>query len=575
MGATDPVTTEIIRNALISAAREMNETLIRSAYSPSIYEMHDCSVGVFNARAEMLGQASGLPIFLGNLEETIKATTQRIGQDGYREGDAFIVNDSYIAGTHLGDITVFSPIFHEGRLVGFAATRAHWLDVGAKDPAVSVDSTEIYQEGIRIGPIRVADGGRILEDIVDILTRNSRFPDYVRGDLHAQIAACRTGERRFREIADRFGLPTVEEAVEEIFTQCEVLDREAVRSIPDGTYRAEGCLDDDGHVKGETVPVQVTIEVKGDTMTMDLTGSSPQRTGATNCGLAQAISACRVAFKFLVNPDFPATGGTFRNLDVVVPPRSIFSAEEPAACQWYYTALGLLIDLVVKALAPAMPRRTAAAHFGDSMVLWITGQHPVTQTRYLHAEITAGGWGASLDSDGESALVNAVNGEHRNMPVEVVEAKFPLFIHEYCYGQDTAGAGRHRGGLGVVRRYELLGEQAHLSTWFERSVTPAWGIFGGLSGSRPRVVVNAGTEDEQEILKVNFLPVERGCVFEARTGGGGGYGPPEERDPEAVLEDVREGFVSRGAAREVYKVALTDDLDIDVEGTCALRGESP
>lgn len=550
----DPVTTEIIRNALTSAAEEMNAALIRSAYSLSIYEMKDCSVGLFDAQASILGQAAGLPIFLGNLGVAIEVTTDKYGVDGYREGDAFILNDSYLCGTHLGDVTILSPVFHSGELVGFAATRAHWLDVGAKDPAVSVDSTEIYQEGIRLGPTRLCENGEPIADIVDILARNSRFPRSLIGDMNAQIAACRTGERRFRAIIDRFGLDTVRAAAADIFEQSARLDVAAVEAIPDGVYEAEGCLDNDGHILDEPVPVKVRVTVEGKNMHIDLTGSSPQRRGATNCGVAQAISACRVAFKFLINPDASVNGGTFRPLSVTAPAGTIFHAVEPAACQWYYTALGLLIDLVIKALAPAMGDRVAGAHFGDSMVVWISGTHPATGGRYLHAEITAGGWGGNSRGDGESALVNAVNGEHRNLPVEVLETKFPLRIHSYRLAQDTGGPGEFRGGLGVIRHYELLADEAYLNLWFERSVTPAWGLLGGGSGAPPRVVVNPGRDDERVFLKVNSHRITAGTHVIAQTGGGGGYGHPSRRDSERIRLDVRDGYVSPEAALTLYGV---------------------
>ncbi|MEW5933235.1 MAG: hydantoinase B/oxoprolinase family protein [Bacillota bacterium] len=567
----DPVTTEIIRNALVSAAEEMNAALTRSAYSLSIYEMKDCSVGLFDEEGEVLGQASGLPIFLGNLGEAIRVTTAKYGRDAYREGDAYILNDSYLCGTHLGDVTIFSPVFYQGDLVGFAATRAHWIDVGAKDPAVSVDSTEIFQEGIRLGPTRLCQDYRVIRDIADILAANTRFPRNVMGDMNAQIAACRTGEARFKDIIRKYGLATVREAVRNVFDQCERLDREAVEKVPDGEYEAEGCLDNDGHDYDQPVPVKVKVVVQGSDMTIDLTGSSPQRQGATNCGLAQTISACRVAFKFLFNSDFPVTGGTFRNLKVVVPKGSMFAAEPPAACQWYYTALGLLIDLVIKALAPVLPDRTAAAHFGDSMVVWCSGTDPRNGARWLHAEITAGGWGGSLRGDGESALVNAVNGEHRNLPVEVLENKFPIRILEYGLRRDSAGPGRYRGGLGVVRRYQFRAP-ASLSTWFERSRTPAWGLLGGGDAARPQVVVKEGQPGQRTLLKVNMLPVEAGDLVTAMTGGGGGYGSPLVRDPAAVREDVLEGFVSPEAAERDYGVVLDPvTMEVDEEATARLR----
>lgn len=562
---TDPITTEIIRSALVSAAQEMNASLVRSAYTPLIYEAKDCSVGLFNERAELLGQAAGLPIFMGNLEEAINVTTQHLGADIYQEGDVYIINDSYLTGTHLGDITIFSPIFFEGDLVGFAASRAHLVDIGGKDPNVSVDNTNIYQDGIRIPPTRLFHRGEPVPEVMNILRYNSRYPHLLIGDIYAQVAACRMGERRFHAILAKFGRSTVEHAARDIFAQSEQMDREAIEALPDGEYFAEGCLDDDGW-SDDPVWVRVKVTIAGPSMTIDLTGSSPQVKGCVNCGHAQTISACRVAYKMLVNPQSGVTGGSFRWLNVVVPEGSIFSAQEPASCQFYFTPLGLLIDLVIKALADALPDQVAAAHYGDSMLSFLIGQDFICPGNNM------GGWGASATSDGENGLVNVVNGDLRNVPVELVEHKYPLQVRRYGLIPDSGGPGRFRGGLGVVRDVEVLADDVVLSTWFERSRTPAWGLFQGKDGTDSHVVVNPGEPTERVVRKVNRLPVPRGTVVSARTGGGGGYGCALERDPEAVRDDLIDGYVTVDAARQAYGVAICPDShDIDLEATTELR----
>jgi len=571
MSDVNPVTTEIIRNALISAAREMNASLFRSAYSPIIYEMKDCSVGIFDADANLLGQAAGLPIFLGNLEETIRVTTEVFGRDSYREGDVYVLNDSYLTGTHLNDMTVFSPIFYEGGLVGFAATRAHWLDIGSKDPGYPMDSTEIYQEGIRIRPTKLVDAGTLRADVQELICRNSRLYSSAVGDLNAQIAACRTGEKRYREIIRKFGLETVRAASRDIFAQSERMDREAVSRIPDGEYFAEGYLDDDG-VGSDPIAVKVKVTIDGDEMEIDLDGSSPQTTGPTNCGLAQTISACRVAFKQLVHPDSPVTGGNFRNLRVKAPEGSIFTAKEPAACGWYFSSLGLLIDLVVKAIAPACPGQAAAAHYGDSMVITFAGVDDAAGAPFLSVEATVGGWGAHAGGDGQDCLINAVNGDFKNMPVEVLETKYPLTVTTYGIRPDSAGPGRYRGGMGAVREYRLNCSSGNLYLWFERSVTPAWGLNGGGPGRGPAVVVGPGTDEERTLLKCNAVPLEKGTVVRALTGGGGGYGDPMERDVGAVVADVVGGYITPRHAREVYGVVMDKaGLKVDEDATRRLR----
>jgi N-methylhydantoinase B len=551
----DPITTEIIRNAFVPCAQDMNATLIRSSYTPIIYEGKDCSVAILDDRGDVLGQSLGLPLFLGNLEICVKLAAELYGWDAFRPGDVFYMNDSYMTGTHLNDATIFGPIFWNEQLVGFSATRAHWLDVGAKDPGGPMDSHEIYQEGMRWGPTRIYDAGSPREDIIDLLRRNGRFGYSLVGDMNAQVAACRTGEERFRAILDRFGYDAYDAARAEIYRQSEELERTAVAAIPDGTYRAEGYLDDDGLGHGP-IPVQVRVDVVGEQMTIDLDGSAPIAEGPVNCGFAQTVSACRVAFKLLINPERPVDGGTFKTLEVKAPERSIFAAEEPAACQWYFSSLGLLIDLVVTALAPAMPEVVAAGHFGDSMVAYLSGADPRRGGQpFLYVMPHAGGWGAFEGGDGEDGLINNVNGGFKDYPVEIFEVKYPALIRSYGFRPDTGGPGRFRGGCGLHRTFEVEPE-ARLYLWFERSVTPGWGLFGGRDAVGPDVVVNPGRPGERHMLKVNAHRLEPGSIVELLTGGGGGFGSPLERDPERVVADVRDGYVSVDAAARDYGVVV-------------------
>ncbi|MCW3006215.1 MAG: hypothetical protein JWP17_841 [Solirubrobacterales bacterium] len=549
----DPITTEIVRSAFTAAADEMNATLIRSAYTPIIYEMKDCSVALLSADHRVLGQSAGLPIFLGNLEVCTQLTEERFGRDAWQPGDVWLMNDSYLTGTHLNDMTVFGPIFHAGELAGFAACRAHWLDVGAKDPGGAMDSTDIWQDGIRIAPIKVAEGGVQRDDVTQLLGLNSRFSYPAMGDLGAQIACVRTGQSRLEAIIGRFGTETLELAREEIFAQTERFERAAIAAIPDGTYQAEGCIDGDGVGSGPCW-VRVRVVVDGERMTIDLTDSDDMQRGPVNCGEAQAISACRVAYKLLVNPDNPPDGGAFRALDVDVRPGSLLAAQEPAPCQWYFTPLGLLIDLVVKALAEVMPEQAAGASYGDSMVIALSGmdQRGPAAAPWLLYEPTVGGWGAWDSSDGQDGLINNVNGSLKDMAIEVLETKYPVRLVHYGFRTDSGGPGRYRGGTGVIRRYVVEADSAELSLWFERSVTPAWGLLGGADATPPDVIVNPGGDDERHYLKASRVPLKRGDVVQTMTGGGGGYGDPREREVEAVRLDVLDGYVSEAAAREVY-----------------------
>ncbi|MDA8310740.1 MAG: hydantoinase B/oxoprolinase family protein [Actinomycetota bacterium] len=546
----DPVTVEIIRNAFMAAADEMSVNLGRSAYTPVIYEMKDYSVALFDAECRLLGQAPGLPIFLGALEDAVRVTLRRYEKESMAPGDVYLVNDSYLVGSHLNDISLFSPVFHDGALVGFAATKAHWIDIGAIDPSQSMSSTNIYQEGYRIGPTRIIKRGRVNEEVLDLLMLNSRLPRSIRGDFYAQVAACRTGEQRLQALLDRFGKDLIAAAVEEIFRQCEELDREVVAALPDGSWEAEGFMDSDGN-SNEPVRVRVKVTISGSDVHLDLTGSSPQTKGCLNSGFAQTVSAARLAFKFLVNPDVPATGGTFRCLHVTAPEGTIFAAKPPAACQYYYPHSGLMIDLFMKLLAEALPERVTGAQCADPMNVMFDGENPITGEQWVVGEATAIGWGASRDRDGENGLANYGGGDLKNYPVEVLESRYPIRIESYGLAPDTGGPGRRRGGLAIVREFRSLAD-SWLSLWLERTVTGPWGVFGGEQGSTPYAVLQTPEGTERRLLKCSHVRFSPGTFLRVVTGGGGGYGPPNERERELVEQDVRNGYVTPNEAVRRY-----------------------
>ena len=568
MKKIDPISTEIIRNAFISIAQDMNAVLIRSAYTPVIYEGKDCVVALLDEKGEVLGQSSGLPLFLGNLQVCVQETARIYGWDYFKEGDIFFVNDSFFTGTHLNvnneiqENGTFAPIFWNKQLAGFSASRAHWLDVGAKDPGGSMDSSNIYQEGFRWPVTRLYENNEPKKEIIEFLRMNGRFGYSLIGDMNAQIAAGKTGEKRFKGILDR-------SARNEIFKQSEELEKIAVKKIKNGSYDSEGFLDDDG-LGSDPVKIKMKVTVEDEKITIDLDGSAKQTQGPVNCGFAQTISACRVAFKLLINPKRPVDGGTFKTLEVTAPQGSIFKAEEPAACQWYFSSLGLLIDAFVKALSPAIKDLSAAAHYGDSMVIFIGGVDPRNNFPFLSVEPTCGGWGGFPDSDGADALINNVNGGFKDLPIEVFENKYPVSIFNYGFRKDSGGTGKFRGGCGLYREYTINAD-GFVSLWFERSVTPAWGLFGGKDGIGPNVNIKSHDEKEKNLLKANGLQVKKGTVLTTYTGGGGGFEKPFERNPENVLNDVINKYVSIEKARDHYGVVIDEDLQINKEGTFKLR----
>ncbi|MFH5879057.1 hydantoinase B/oxoprolinase family protein [Arthrobacter sp. NA-172] len=546
----DPVTVEIIRNALTSAADDMNATLIRSAYSPILYEGGDCVVALLDTEHRVLGQSAGLPLFLGNLETCSIAVEELYGREVWKEGDIWILNDSYLGGTHLNDVTIFAPIFDAGAVVGFAATRAHWMDMGSKDVGGSMDATDIFQEGFRMGPVKLIEAG-VETSVVDLIRTNVRFPYQTIGDMHAMIAALRMGTTRMKELVGRYGMEQLEAARDEIFRQTEEIERETVRNIPDGIYEAEGVLDNDGINLDTPIPIKLKITVSGDTVDFDVTGSADQTMGPVNCGAAQAVSALRVGYKLLVSPDSNSNGGSFRPLTTQVRSGSVLGAVAPAPCQWYFSHLGLLIDLVSKAMAPAMPERVASASHGDSMIITAAGFDPRFGRNFVTMEATLGGWGAWQGTDGESAMINNVNGSLKDLPIEMLETRYPFRINEYSIRPNSGGPGQWRGGNGVVREYEFLADCV-VGLWFERSKTPAWGLFGGSDAQGPEVIFNPGRSDEVRTLKANARKVKAGDVVRLAVGGGGGFGDVAERSRDDITYDIVNGFITEDFAKTHY-----------------------
>jgi len=572
MKKVDPISTEIIRNTFVSIAQDMNAALIRSAYTPIIYEGKDCVVALLDEKGNVLGQSSGLPLFLGNLEICVKETAKMRGWDYFKEGDIYFVNDSYFTGTHLNDITIFAPIFWQNKLVGFSASRAHWLDVGGKDPGGSMDSTNIYQEGFRWPTTKLYENNEPKKEIIEFLKINGRFGYSLEGDMNAQIAAGKTGEKRFKSVIDRFGLDLIHAARDEIFKQSEELERQAVKNIDDGEYYAEGYLDDDG-LGSDPIKICMKVIVKEDNIKIDLEGSSPQALGPVNCGFAQTISACRVAFKLLINPKRPVDGGTFKTLDVFAPEGSIFKAELPAACQWYFSSLGLLIDAFVKALSKSTKELSAAAHYGDSMVIFIGGLDPRNNSPFLAVEPTCGGWGAFEGNDGASGLINNVNGGFKDLPIEVYENKYPVSIFNYGFRTDSGGAGKFRGGCGLYREYTINGD-GFVSLWFERSKTTAWGLFGGENGKGPNVEIIHSEGNKENKLKANGMQIKAGTKITTYTGGGGGFEKAKERNISDVLNDVKNKYISINKAKDDYNVIVTPGMKVDNELTEKLRNNN-
>ncbi|MFC5179479.1 hydantoinase B/oxoprolinase family protein [Nocardioides taihuensis] len=527
MTTPDPATLEIIRNRLLAAAEDMRVTLVRSAYTPTIYESEDCAIGLLDRNAEVIALSTGLPIFLGNLgQAVVESVKVRGGAQAMRPGDVYLLNDAYLQGAHMQDCTSFAPIFFGDDLIGYAVARAHMVDLGSSEPGGGMAATSIFDEGLRLGPVRIFEGDRPCDDIFDVLRHNTRSQDELVGDVLAMAAAVRAGASRLTEIVERWGMEVFDAACAAIFEYSEQETRAAIRAVPDGTYTATGAMDDDGIDVGVPVVINVSVTVAGDQVSVDLAGTGPMVRGAINCGVAQTVSSVRVALRLLLGGTRPPDGGTFRPVSVSVPRGSFLYAEEPAACGNYAASAVLLMDLVMRALADAVPDRACAGQYGDTIseLVWTdaAGKH------LMLGEAHAGGWGAGEGYTGADATIDLTNGQFRNFSVELLESRYPVVVEEYGYREGSAGAGRFRGGRGIVRRYRLE-EPALFYLWMDRVHTPPWGLHGGHDGATAfaRLRTADGVED---VLKCEGRQLSAGDEVTIYTAGGGGYGTPVDAE---------------------------------------------
>jgi N-methylhydantoinase B len=558
----DAVLTEIVRNGVIAVTEEMKTNLMRTAYNMIIYEALDFTVGLFTAEGETVSIGMGLPSFIRGMANTVKAELAHFGPGGVEPGDILVTNDAYTTGSHLNHFTFSMPIFEAGKLCGWAACMAHWPDVGGTLGGVT---TDIYSEGIQIPIMKYQKAGVVNRELVEIIRMNVRIPERAMGDLRAQVTAVKTGERRFLELVRRYGREPVRRAIRNIMDNSEAAARARTRTIPDGTYEAESFMDDDGYQVGKRVPIKVKVIKRGDEMTIDLSEISPQVQGFFNSGPSTGQSCAQVAYKCLTSPtDYPVNEGSFRSLKVIVPQGTVVSAVKPAAMRWWMTFPMTVVDTVFKAMAKAIPERTIAAHHADLVFALVHGISPRDGRFYIAAcGPSGGGWGAKHNSDGMSGVVCSNDGDTHNSPCEQLEAKYPILFERFALRTDSGGAGRHRGGLGTEQVIRALAPIT-VDVQAERMHCAPWGIEGGMAGMGNHVTTRIdGKEDlERANAKLRNQRLKPGDALILRTGGGGGFGPPAERDREQVLRDVRQGYVSAEVARKLYRVEPPDDSDI-------------
>ena len=569
----DPVVTEIVRNGLIAATEEMKTNLMRTAYNMIIYEALDFTVGLFDAEGNTVSIGLGLPMFIRGMSETVKAKIAHFKGD-IDPGDILLTNDAYITGSHLNHMTFTVPIFHDGELVGFSCCMAHWPDVGG---TLSGSTTDIYSEGLQMPIVKIYRKGVISDELVSIIKTNVRLAERAMGDFRAQVAAVKTGERRFLEMLRKYGVDDVLGAIDAIMDQSERLARERVAAMPDGVYEAESFMDDDGVSVGVRVPIRVKVEIKGDRMSVDLSEVSKQVGGFYNSGATAGMSCCQVAFKCLTSPlDMPINEGQFRALDIILPPGSVVSAVKPAAMRMWMTYPMTVVDTIFKAVAPAMPDQVAAGHHADLVVGRVNGRKASDNSFYIYlGGLIGGGWGAKHNNDGMNATIAMNDGDTHNGPSEQVEAKYPLLVERYTLRPDSGGAGRYRGGLGTEQVMQAI-NQINFSSQMDRVVCKPWGVFEGLSGFGNSVAIHRGGADKETLFpngKAINQVLKSGDAYILRSGGGGGYGSPLERDLASLERDVRCGYVTQEQAETSYGAVFKADGTIDAGATAKRRGE--
>jgi N-methylhydantoinase B len=571
----DPVITEILRNGLVAVTEEMKINLMRTAYNMIIYEALDFTVGLFDARGETVSIGLGLPMFIRGMSDTVKTKLAHFGPDGLEPGDILLTNDAYITGSHLNHMTFTVPIFHEGDLVAFSCCMAHWPDVGG---TLMEGTTDIFSEGLQMPIVKIYRKGEPNEELISIIKTNVRIPERAMGDFRAQIAAVKTGERRFLDMIRKYGRDAVLGGIAAIMDQSEAVARARVSAMPDGVYEAESFMDDDGVNVGQRVPIRVRVTIAGDRMTVDLSEVSRQVQGFYNSGITAGRSCCQVAFKCLTSAlDLPINDGAFRALDIVLPPGRVVSAEKPAAMRMWMTYPMTIVDTIFKALAPALPDEVIAGHHADLVVGRINGRRPKDNSFYIYlGGLIGGGWGAKHDSDGMNAVIAMNDGDTHNGPSEQVEAKYPLLVERYCLRPDSGGAGTFRGGLGTEQVVQAR-HPIRFSSQMDRVRCKPWGLDGGLSGLGNSVALHRfGQVQETHFLNGKALnqTLQAGDAYILRSGGGGGYGSPLERDLAALQRDVRCGYVSKDAAEELYGAVFEpDSLVIDAAASEARRAE--
>jgi N-methylhydantoinase B len=567
----DAITIEVLRNRLDAIAQEMQTTLLRSAYSIMLKEGGDCSCAILSAEGETIAQAVSNPIHIAAFLPACRHVLRRFPADTIREGDVFVLNDPYDGGTHVPDVIAMVPIFVDGRLVAIGCSLGHHQDMGGMAPgSMPASATEVYQEGFLIPPSRLYAAGALNDTLVELMLRNVRVPDLVYGDLMAQVAAGRTAAARLADLAGRYGLAVIEEAIAALLDQEERLVRAELGAMRPGVYDFEDYLDNDGIDLDRSVPIKVRVTLGGGDLHVDFTGTSAQVRGPANCPEGAVLAAVYYVVQALTRAGLPSNSGAFRPVSVHVPKGSLLDPLPPAPVGIRYHTLKRVVDALMGALAPALDGRIPAAPHGSDMCMSWGGVRPENARAFVYMECTTGGTGATARHDGVDHMACDI-GNSRNIPAEAAELEYPVRIWANRMRRDSGGPGRFRGGLGVERTVELLADHATVSHRSDRHLTPPWGLHGGLPGARWITMVQRADGTRTVMPGRMVFGLAKGDRVIGYTGGGGGYGDPTLRPVEAVAADVADRKVSIEHAARFYKVALSREGTVDEAATRRLR----
>ena len=555
MTTTDPITLEVVRNKVDGIANEMQSTLLRSSFSTVVKEGLDASASLFTPDGETLAQAIAIPIHLATLIPIVETITRTFPPDEMKPGDLYIMNDPYLGGTHLPDIAIVMPVFFNEKVIAFSAAMTHHQDVGGMSPgSVPPNATEIYQEGIRIPPLKLREGNEFNHTLVEMLKLNVRVPQVFMGDIGAQISACTVGARRVSELADRYGYGQTLQIFNELLDRSELLTRKALEAIPDGTYSYVDYLDNDGVNLDESVRIQVAVTLRGSELHCDFEGTDPQTRGPFNAVRSGSQAAAYYAVRAVTDSSIPTNGGCFRPVSLHLPEGSLVNPVEPAPVNSRTATLKRIAGSIVGALKGALPDKIPADSAGELLVLSLGGKN-LSGKPYVVGEFNAGGSGGGPRKDGVD-VIETDGSNCMNMPVEALELEAPARVHRMSLRRDSGGIGEYRGGLGCVREIEFLSDNIALTHRGERHRHAARGSRSGGDGAKAFSKIVRQDGSEEVVNSKLFTVVHSGERLIVETAGGGGYGDPHERDRQSVQEDVRNRKVSEESAKKDYGLVI-------------------